>query len=416
MKTLLKSAKIINKRSKYHLTTQDILIEKGIIIKIAKSISATKSIKVVNLKNLHVSIGWFDTSVSFGEPGFEERENIENGLKVAAKSGFTAVALNPNTNPVIDNKSVVSFVKSKAANASCDLYPIGCLSKNANGKELAELYDMQSEGAIAFGDYNTAINNANLLKIALQYAQNFNGLVLSFPQNNSIANGYVNEDENSVKIGMRGIPNLAEELQISRDLFILSYTGGKLHIPSISTANAVKLIAQAKKKGLNITCSVAAHHLCLTDQEIVNFNTNAKVLPPLRTVKDQKALIKGLKDGVIDMITSDHNPIDVEHKKVEFENAKFGTIGLESFFGALNNKLDLPSFIELISTKPRERFGLSSISISEGEIANLTLFNPDDEYVFTEKLIHSTSKNAIFINKKLKGIVYGTYNKEKLII
>jgi len=412
MKTLLKSAKIIDKNSPFHLKTQDILIEKGVIIKIAKSIKADAKTKVINLDNLHISVGWFDTSVSFGEPGFEERENITNGLKVAMKSGFTAVAVNPNTFPVIDNKSAVEFLISKAKKTACELHPIGNLTQGGKSKNLAELYDMQNSGAIAFGDYKQPVANANLLKIALQYAQNFDALVMSFPQDNTIATGHVNEGINSTKLGFKAIPSIAEELQVARDLFILEYTGGKLHIPTISTEKSVKLIANAKKKGLDVTCSVAAHNLFLNDDEIVNFNTNCKVLPPLRTKKDQKALQKGIENGTIDMLTSDHNPIDIEHKKVEFENAMNGTIGLESLFGVVNSIFTLEDTIAALTTKPRERFGIDLPVINKGNIANLTLFNPTLKYTFLEEAIISTSKNSAFLGKELQGTVYGVFNKK----
>jgi dihydroorotase len=417
MTLLLKSATIIDKSSPFHLQTKDILIEKGKITKIANSIKNTSNFKEINLENLHISQGWFDTSVCFGEPGFEERETIENGLNTAAKSGFTAVAVNPNTNPVADNKSIIEFLKNTSNNFATNLYPIGSLTKHAENKDLAELFDMQNYGAIAFGDYNKPISNANLLKIALQYAQNFEGLIMSFPQDNSIAqNGLVNEEVNSTKLGLKGIPALAEEMQIARDLFILAYTGGKLHIPTISTEKSVQLIKEAKKKGLNVTCSVAAHHLVLTDDELKYFDANTKVLPPLRTSKDVKALIKGLKNGTIDMITSDHNPIDIEHKKVEYNNAKFGTIGLESLFGALNKVIDTATLIDCLTTNPRKRFKIKNTTINEGEEVNLTLFNPEFEYNFTEDNILSTSKNAIFLNKILNGKVYGIISNNKVVL
>jgi dihydroorotase len=417
MNILLKSATIIDKVSPFHLQQKDILIKNGIITKISDSIKNTNNLKEIELKNLYVSQGWFDSSVCFGEPGFEERETIKNGLKTAAKSGFTAVAVNPNTNPVADNKSAIEFIKNKADGYVTELFPIGNLTKGAESKDIAELFDMQNSGAIAFGDYNKPVSNANLLKIALQYAQIFDGLILSFPQDNSIAgSGLVNEEKNSTKLGMVGIPALAEEMQIARDLFILEYSGGKLHIPTISTKKSVKLIKEAKKKGLNVTCSVAAHHLVLTDDELVEFDANTKVSPPLRTSSDIKALIKGLHNGVIDMITSDHNPIDIEHKKVEYSNAKYGTIGLESLFGALNKSVGLETLIECLTTKPRNRFKIGSSSIIEGEIANITLFNPDGEYYFTEDNMTSSSKNAIFLNKKLNGSVYGVISNKKVIL
>ena len=417
MNILLKSATIIDKSSPFHLKQNDILIKNGIITKIAKSITNNEDTKEIELENLHVSPGWFDSSVCFGEPGFEERETIENGLLTAARSGFTAVAVNPYTNPVADNKSAIEFIKNKAAGNVITLYPIGNLTKGGEGKDIAELFDMQHSGAIAFGDYNKPISNANLLKIALQYAQNFDGLVLSFPQDNSIAgNGMVNEEKNSTRLGIFGIPALAEEMQIARDLFILEYTGGKLHIPTISTLKSVKLIKEAKKKGLNVSCSVAAHHVVLTDDELVDFDSRTKVLPPLRTSKDVKALLKGLHNGVIDMITSDHNPIDVEHKKVEYGNAKYGTIGLESLFGALNKPVGLETLIECLTTKPRKRFKIESSSIQEREMADITLFNPASEYDFSEENVISTSKNAIFMNKTLNGRVYGVISNNKIVL
>ncbi len=417
MITLIKSAKIIDASSSFHLQTKDILITNGIITKIDSNISKKEEYNVVELDNIHVSTGWFDSSVSFGEPGYEERETIKNGLKVAAKSGFTAVAINANTNPIIDNKASVEFLINKANGFATNLYPIGALTQKSKGVEMAELYDMQQSGAIAFGDYNKAISNDNLLKIILLYTQNFDGLALSFPKNNLIAgDGVANEGKNSTLLGLKGIPALAEEIQISRDLFLLEYTGGKLHIPTISTEKSVKLIKEAKKKGLDVTCSVAIHNLILTDDELHGFDGNKKVNPPLRTSKDTKALLKGLKDGTIDIITSDHNPIDVEHKKVEFSTAKDGTIGLESAFGALNTVLDIETIVKCLSNNPRERFGIEKTSIQENQKADLSIFSPDGAYTFSEKNIISTSKNSIFLNKELKGKVYGIYNKNQLIL
>ena len=417
MTLLIKSATIIDKTSPFHNQKKDLLIENGIIIKIENSIENKNNFKEIKLNNLHISQGWFDTSVCFGEPGFEDRETIENGLNTAAKSGFTAVAVNPNTCPVADNKATIEFIKNKACGFATSLYPLGSLTKNSKSEDIAELFDMKNYGAIAFGDYKKPISNANLLKISLQYAQNFDGLIMSYPQDNSIAlNGLVNEEENSTKLGLKGLPALAEEMQIARDLFILEYTGGKLHIPTISTAKSVQLIKDAKKKGLQVTCSVAAHNLVLTDDELKSFDSNTKVLPPLRTSKDVKALIKGLNEGVIDIITSDHNPIDIEHKKVEYSNAKFGTIGLESLFGALNKVIETTILIACLTTNPRKIFNIESNNIKEGEKAEFTLFNPDDSYTFTEANILSTSKNSIFLNKKLTGKVYGVIANNKTIL
>jgi dihydroorotase len=255
------------------------------------------------------------------------------------------------------------------------------------------------------------------MKLALLYAQNFDGLILSFPQNNSIAGeGIVNEGISSTRLGIKGSAALAEHIQIARDLYLLEYTGGKLHIPTISSATSVQLIKEAKKKGLQVSCSVTAHHLTLTDDELDLFDSKVKVSPPLRTKKDTKALLKGIKDGVIDIITSDHNPIDIENKKVEFSIAKDGTIGLESLFGAVNSILTIEEFIENITSKPRTIFGLKTTAIAEGEIADISLFNPDQTYTFTKKHILSISKNSPFINTKLNGRVYGIFSNNQLIL
>jgi dihydroorotase len=415
MNILLKSAVIVDPSSKHHLKKRDVLIENGKISKIATSIPASKT-KEISLKNLHISQGWFDSSVSFGEPGFEERETIENGLKTAAHSGFTSIAVNANSFPVTDSKGHIKFLKSQAEGNAVNLYPIGALTVGSKSEDLAELYDMQNEGAVAFYDYKIPIENPNLLKIALQYAQNFDGLVQSFPFEKSVArNGMVNEEVNSTRLGLKGIPALSEELQIIRDLYILEYTGGKLHIPTISTKKSVSLIKDAKKKGLDVTCSVAIFNVMLTDNVLENFDTNYKLLPPLRTQEDAKALIKGLEEGTIDSVTSDHNPIDIEHKKTEFDHAFFGSIGLESCFGALNNLVKIEDSIRAL-TALKTVFKIPSEKIEVGAKADLTLFNPEEAWKFSEKNILSTSKNAALLGSKLKGKAYGIFANNKLVL
>ena len=416
MNILIKSATILDKSSPYNNQTKDILIENGIITKIDDTIKNTNNAEEVSHKNLHISQGWLDSSVSFGEPGFEERETITNGLQVAGQSGYTDILVNPNTNPVIDNSATVSFIKNKGFQHTVNIHPIGALTKNSEGGYLAELYDMQQAGAVAFGDFQSAIENPNMLKIALQYAQNFNGLVLSYPQENKIAGkGIVNEEENATKLGLKGIPNLAEELHVARDLFLLEYTGGKLHIPTISTAKSVELIKTAKTKGLDVTCSVSVLNLILTDDAITDFNTNFKVLPPLRTAEDRKALLAGLQDGTIDFVTSNHSPIDIEFKNIEFDHAQYGSIGLESIFGALNSILSTEQVVELLTQK-KERFGLSSTSINEGELANISLFDPKTSYQFIKEDIKSTSKNSALLGSTLKGQALGVINNNQLIL
>jgi dihydroorotase len=416
MNALIKSATIVDSKSDFHNETVDILIEKGRISKISKRISNPNNYKEIKLDNLHVSQGWFDSSVSFGEPGYEERETIANGLKTAAQSGFTAVALNANSNPVIDSYPDITFVKSKAQNNATSLYPIGALTHASNSTDLAELFDMKNAGAIAFYDYQKPISNPNLLKIALQYASNFDALVCSFPQESKISGlGVANENINSTRLGLKGNPALAEELQVARDLFLLEYTEGKLHIPTISTAKSVELIRQAKAKKLNVTCSVAIHNLVLTDDSLIGFDTRYKVLPPLRTQKDCDALIEGLKDGTIDMVTTDHNPIDIEDKKVEFDFAKYGTIGLESAFGALQTVFTTKKTISIL-TQGKSRFSIPESSINVGEVADLTLFNPDDKYQFSKVDISSKSKNSAFLGMNLKGKTYGIIANNKIVL
>ncbi|GAA4277436.1 dihydroorotase [Aquimarina mytili] len=416
MNFLLKAATVIDPKSPFHKKTVDIQIENGIVTDINTSIKAKDNSKEIQLENLHVSRGWFDSSVSFGEPGYEERETIEHGLEVASKSGFTGIALNPNTLPITDTSASVGFLKGKAQHSAVKLYPIGALTVKSEGVDMAELYDMKQAGAIAFGDYKKSIQNPNLLKIALLYAQNFNGLVLSFPQENHIAGkGMVNEEQQSTLLGLKGIPALAEELQVARDLFLLEYTGGKLHIPTISTAKSVALIKEAKNKGLQISCSTSIHNLLLTDAELVRFDSNYKVLPPLRTKTDVDALQQGVKDGIIDMVTSDHQPMDIEHKNVEFDNAKYGTIGLESAFGTLNTIFGVEKTVSML-TKGRSVFEIENDTIDINSTADLSLFNPEGNSTFTIDNILSSSKNSAFLQKSVKGNVFGIVSDGKIIL
>lgn len=416
MNTIIRSAKIIDSKSPFHNQTVDLLIADGFIKKIGTALPNTDNAEEIKLDNLHLSQGWFDSSVSLGEPGFEDRETIANGLEVAAKSGFTAIALQPNSFPVIDNQAQVNFVKNKANGFATELFPIGALTKGSEGKDMAELYDMKNSGAVAFGDYTKSLDNANLLKIALQYVQDFNGLLIAFAQDAQIkGNGVANEGIVSTRLGLKGIPDLAEELQIARNLFLLEYTGGKMHIPTVSSAKTVQLIKEAKAKGLNATCSVSVHHLVLTDEKLETFDTRHKVMPPLKTENDRQALLKGVLDGTIDIITSDHNPIDIEHKMMEFDLAKNGTIGLESAFGALMTVLPLETIIEKF-TAGKAIFGIPNHSINEGQVANITLFNPEGTSIFTKENILSKSKNSAFLGTNLKGKAYGILNQGKLIL
>ena len=409
MKILLKNATFIDPNSTFHFSSKDILIIDGIISAIEDEITNDEA-KIISYSNLHVSRGWFDSSVCFGEPGYEERETLKNGLKTAGLSGFSQIAINPNTNPTTDNQTAVSYLKSAASQSATQIYPIASFSKNQEGKQLTELYDLKQNGAVAFGDFKKPIKNTELLKIALLYAQRFSGLIVSHPSDNSFGNnGGVHEGRISTKNGMSGSPTLSEILQVQRDIAVLEYTGGHLHIPFISSSQSLELIRKAKKQGLNISCSVALANLSFTEEQLNDFDTSYKLDPPLRTENDQTALRQGLIDGTIDMVTSNHEPLNLELKHLEFEYAATGTIGLEAMFGVLSTLFPIEKVISIL-TKGKEKFNIENNPIEIGQKANITLFNPTGNDTFKEEHIISTSKNCAFINSTIQGKVYGVIN------
>jgi len=417
MNVLIKSATIVApENTSLHLKKRDIQIKNGKIEAISSKIDGENGVRTIAFENLHVSLGWFDSGVAFGEPGHEERETLAHGLAVSAKSGFTEVVLNTNTYPSPDTSSDIVFLKDRSAKKTTTLYPLGNITLGGKGESLAEMYDMHQAGAVAFNDFKSPLENANLMKIALQYAQNFNGLLISFPLNKEIqGKGVAHEGVISTKLGLKGIPSLAEELQVTRDLSILEYTGGKLHIPTISTEGSVKRIAEAKKKGLDVSCSVAIHNLVLTDACLEEFDSNFKLMPPLRTQKDVKALQKAIQKGTIDFVTTDHTPLNIEEKRVEFDHAGYGTIGLESAFGILNSLFGFEETIAYL-TRGRERFGIPPPKWEKEAVANITMFNPKGESQFGVENVLSTSKNSAFVGQKLTGKVYGTINNGKVTL
>ena len=416
MSILIKSAKIIDASSKFNGKTQDILIVNGKIKEIKNYIDNSKAKKIISFKDLHVSSGWLDTSVCFGEPGLEEREDLINGAQAAALSGFTDIVLNPETEPYLDTKADISYIKSRSKNLATNIHPLGCLTREAKSENLADLFEMFESGAVGFYDFKKPIFNSNLLKIALQYVQNFDGLVISFPFEKSLCdNGQMHEGQISTNYGLKGIPAISEEIMLNRDLKILEYTAGKIHIPCISTEESVKLIRDAKKKKLNVTCSVSINNLFFNDNKLKDFDTRFKVLPPLRSENHRKALIKGLKDGIIDFVSSDHTPIDIDKKKTDFVNSLFGATGLESLFGALNTLFDLNTSIDIL-TRMKNTFGIDKNSVDEGQTAILSLFNPNVEYEFSKENIISKSKNSCFIGSKLKGKALGIISNNSIKI
>lgn len=412
---IIKSCTIVNPKSPYHLKTVDVIIKNGVIDKIGANLES--DVKPVDGKGKFLATGFFDMNVSFGEPGLETKEDFETGSKAAIAGGFTGVALMPHNQPTTDSKSQVEFLINKAKGNLVDIFPYGCISQKREGKDLAEMYDMQKSGAIAFTDGNKAVQDAGLMERALLYAKGFDALILSYPEDASIAgNAKMNEGAMSTFLGMKGIPNLAEELMIIRDLYLAAYTDTRVHFSTISTAHAVELIKDAKKKGAKVSCDVAAHHLVLTDEAIVGFDSNYKVKPPLRTNDDVKALIKGVKNGTIDAVVSQHQPQEIEFKQVEFEIAKYGIIGLQTTLPLLYQAdLNAEEIVEKLSQKPRAILGLKIPTINEGEPANLVLFD-DSEWNYSKENNFSKSVNTPFLNQNLKGKVWLTCNNNQVYI
>ena len=407
MSILIKSATLVDSKSNLNFKKKDILIKDGVIIDIADTIDTNAS-QIFDFENLHVSKGWMDTSVSFGEPGYEERENISNGLLTAASSGFTSILLNPDCYPLVDTHSSVEFLKKKSLNSTTRIYPIANLTSDSNGKDLASLYDMKLAGAVAYGDYKKSIIDSSILKIALEYTKTFGGRVVSFCQDEFLSqNGVINESIVSTEKGLKGIPHISESINIYRDIEILSYTGGSIHIPYVNTKKGVDLIREAKKRNLDITASVSLAHIVFSDKDIDDYNTNLKILPPLRSEIDSNSLKEGLIDGTIDYLTSMHEPLNIDTKKVVFDHATPGSIGLESVFGLMCNNFTLEKTIDIL-TRNKSIFEVKEQEIKVGSHADLTLFNPDKSYEFSIDHILSTSKNCAFIGSKLKGIVYGS--------
>jgi len=419
MKVLIKQAKIISSSSPFNGQNKDILITDGIISAIGDTITE-KTDQVIEQNGLCVSIGWMDSFSNFSDPGYEYKETLETGAKAAAAGGFTDVMVLPNTNPVVHSKSQVEYIVQKAKGLAVTIHPIGAVTKNAEGKDLAEMYDMHQSGAVAFGDGTNSIQSAGLLLKALQYVKSFDGTVIQIPDDKSIgANGLMNEGIVSTQLGLPGKPTIAEELLVARDIKLARYADSKLHFTGVSSAKSLEYIKRAKDSGVQVTCSVTPYHLFFTDSDMKSYDTNLKVNPPLRLETDRQALLKAVADGTVDSIASHHFPQNWDSKTCEFEYAKEGMIGLESLFGVLGElstsaSLSIGNLVDILSIPPRKIFGLAIPEIKEGATACLTLFNADEEYTFEEKMIKSKSKNSPFVGKKLKGKVIGIVNKDKV--
>jgi dihydroorotase len=419
MRLIIKSVKIVWEDSLFHNQTLDILVEDGIIESIGPQISR-EGAEIWDEKGSCLSPGFFDLDANFGEPGFENREDIESGSKAALMGGFTGLALMPNTYPPFHSRTEIEYVLNKSENLPIDLYPIGCISKNREGKEMAELYDMFQTGALAFSDGDRPLQNSGLLLRALQYTQAFGARIFSYPEENSLVGGAkVNESLESLRLGMKGIPSLSEELMIQRDLMIAQYAQSPIHFLAISTKGAVELIRQARSKGQKVTCSVPAYQLVLNDSKLRGFDTNYKVRPPLRGDEDIEALIEGLIDGTIGSITSRHTPQEMESKAVEFEMALDGMASLEISFSlaikALRNRLDLNQIIVRLSQGPRSILGIDQPELKIGHSANFCWFHPEKIWVPAKGNLAGKSFNSPFLGEKLEGKVLGILNKNKSI-
>lgn len=420
MNILIKQATILNTQSPYHGKTLDILIERGVITQIKKNIVPEKGIKTISEEGLCVSAGWLDMQANFCDPGYEHKETLDNGLKTAAKGGFTGVCVMSGTNPPLHNKAQIEYVLNRAKGSLTDVYPVGTISHNQEGKDLSEMYDMQQAGAVAFSDYKKAIKDAGLILRALQYSQNINSFIITHADDKTISQGgQMNEGVSSTRLGLKGIPALSEELMVQRNLQILEYTGGKIHFPTISTRGSIDLIRKAKANGLRVTCGVAAHQLLLDDTELEGFDTNYKVNPPLRAKDDVNALKRALENGTIDVVVSDHCPQDVESKDLEFDLADHGIVALQTAFNCLVTAMPkiAPERVgECLAESPRAVLGLKPVLIKEEEEANLTLFTLAGKTVLTEKQIVSASKNTPFVGQTLQGKVIGAINNDKLVL
>lgn len=417
MKVLIKKATVVSPASAFHGKIKDILIENGIITIIDDGLDIDTE-SVINIPGINVSVGWMDCFANFCDPGEEFKETLESGAKAAAAGGYTEVMLIPNTSPVVSNKSQVEYLTEKGKMLPVTIHPIGTITKNAEGKELSEMFDMFHSGAVAFSDGINPVQSSGILQKSLEYLVAINGTIIQLPDDKNIGtHGLMNEGAVSTRLGLQGKPALSEELMVARDIELARYTNSKIHFTGISTKKSLDLIVTAKKEGLNVSCSVTPYHLFFSDDDLVQYDTNLKVNPPLRTKEDRDALRIGIKNGSIDFIASHHQPQDWDHKVCEFQYAKNGMETLESVFGAvLASGISATSFVKMQTENIRSVFNLQLPSFQAGQKANLTLFLPEEEYIFEEKNILSKCKNNAFIQQKLKGRVIGIINKDKLYL
>lgn len=402
----------------------DLLIRDGKIAEIADDLSAEGEVEVYDASGKLISPGWFDMHVHFREPGQEHKETIKTGARAAAFGGFTGVACMPNTDPPIATRDVVEFVLKRAEGLPVEVYPIGAVSKARAGEHLAELGDMADGGAVAFSDDGSPVQDSGLMRRALEYARTLDRPILGHEEDLGLnPHGHMNEGAVATRLGLAGIPGLAEEAMIARDALLADFTGGHVHVCHISTARAVEIVRDAKAKGVPITTEVCPHHLALTDEAVAasDYDTHTKMHPPLRTAADVAALKDGLKDGTIDVIATDHAPHASFEKEVEFTAAPFGILGLETAWGLVGRELIEPGVLTVaeavrkLTVEPRRILRLAQPQITEGEPANLTIFDAETEWTFEKAHIRSKSRNTPFVGSRMVGRAWAIYNRGQFV-